>query len=109
MPRYVSTCSVGTCFSPAKPGTSRCEEHKLPSRRSARDRNGNWSKIRAKVLRRDDWTCRACGHKDTTGRTIQIDHIWAVKDGGRDDLDNLRCLCVSCHRDVTNAQGRGGR
>lgn len=34
----------------------------------------------------------------------EIDHVVARADGGNHALDNLRTLCVACHRDVTTAQ-----
>lgn len=33
----------------------------------------------------------------------EADHIVAVVDGGDSDLDNIRTLCVGCHREVTAA------
>ncbi|MEV6447841.1 HNH endonuclease signature motif containing protein [Amycolatopsis sp. NPDC051716] len=30
---------------------------------------------------------------------VQVDHVLALRDGGRDEPDNLQVLCTRCHRD----------
>lgn len=46
--------------------------------------------------------CAACGRY---GR-VEIDHIVPLWAGGRSDPDNLRPLCVECHRGKTAADRR---
>ena len=48
--------------------------------------------------------CSACGETDK--RSLTADHIVPRSSGGSDKLDNLRVLCVDCHRQVTNAYRR---
>ena len=51
-----------------------------------------WNKLREKMLARDDYTCRFCGHR--AEKYMQAHH---VKDSGDDSLKNLVTYCVACH------------
>jgi hypothetical protein len=62
----------------------------------ASDRKPISAKTRYEVLRRDSYTCQACGAK-APNVTLQVDHIKAVANGGGDGLDNLRAVCVTCN------------
>jgi hypothetical protein len=64
--------------------------------------------LRAEVLQRDGWQCRACGWSPgdpvplaPTGRPLyrglEIDHIYPKSRGGADVLDNLQVLCTTCN------------
>ena len=59
------------------------------------------SEKRAAVLKRDDWTCVECGHRDRTGRTLEADHVVPLSGGGKDTVANMRTLCRWCHREAT--------
>jgi 5-methylcytosine-specific restriction enzyme A len=52
-----------------------------------------WSRIRLRVLERDDYTCQIAGPR-CLGIATEVDHI-----GDRDDHseDNLRSACKPCH------------
>ena len=70
-------------------------------RRERRPRRGVNKGVRS-ALRRKVWEaarkcCRACG-KAITLREMDCDHIRSVVGGGRDDIGNLQCLCVNCHK-----------
>ena len=54
-----------------------------------------WSKIRAKVLKRDKSTCQLC-HKKGLSK-LHIHHILKRLDGGTDHYDNLLTVCPPCH------------
>ena len=41
--------------------------------------------------------CLAC-RKKITRKEANCDHILKVEDGGGNEISNLRCLCVKCHR-----------
>jgi len=59
----------------------------------------SWNLTRSYVLKRDNYTCRLCGHK---GGRLEADHIRPISEGGAEfDLDNLRTLCHDCHVGVT--------
>ena len=71
------------------------------SRKSAlTDKGGTskWRKIRATILRRDQYTCQKCGLEGDT-----VDHIVPRKLGGGDEPSNLQCLCRRCN------YSKGGR
>ncbi len=52
--------------------------------------------LRKKVLERDKGCCRVCGVYDAKW---QADHINALWQGGKDELDNLQTLCRRHHLD----------
>jgi hypothetical protein len=56
--------------------------------------------LRFFVLKRDRFTCVACGRSPATvaGLVLEIDHIIAWSRGGRTVTDNLRTLCYDCNR-----------
>ena len=62
------------------------------------------SRLRRSVLKRDNYTCVACGVRDKTGRTLNADHIIAWADGGPAEKENLQTLCKKCHRIKTTAE-----
>jgi 5-methylcytosine-specific restriction endonuclease McrA len=63
------------------------------------------SKLRAEVLKRNNFFCEMCGITpgeidDYTGTSVRL-HIGHIKDkslGGKDELMNLRTLCSTCRR-----------
>jgi len=55
-----------------------------------------WSRIRNKILERDNNTCQLCGK--TKASKLHIHHILKKKEGGPDTFDNLITVCPSCHR-----------
>lgn len=71
--------------------------------------------LRAQVFARDRGVCAICGldceaerrkrKRKRTGRRTSLwdaDHIVPVVEGGGEcDLDNMRTLCLRCHREVT--------
>lgn len=82
----------------------------------------HWSRLAEFVMERDKG-CQLCGTiydqsvpvRLSWGdgapycllvRNHEVDHIVAVKEGGTDDPENLRLLCVPCHREVTAEQRR---
>lgn len=58
-------------------------------------RSGVNSSIRSRILTRDEVTCQKCGRRDR----LNIHHIQAVQDDGKDEDNNLITLCVPCHRE----------
>jgi 5-methylcytosine-specific restriction endonuclease McrA len=60
---------------------------------SRRTSSHKWrTEIRPAVLKRDGYTCQLCGAPANA-----VDHIVPYRDGGTDDLSNLRALCPSCN------------
>lgn len=50
------------------------------------------NKVYMKVAERDDYLCRVCGSK-----AVDVHHIIFRSHGGKDEPDNLICLCRRCH------------
>ncbi len=50
------------------------------------------------------WTLQPLGFHDAYRSLWDVDHILARKDGGDNTPDNLRTLCVPCHKGRTAAQ-----
>lgn len=59
----------------------------------------DWQARRQKVLKRDGFTCQACGIRSTRVDDVRfdIDHIVPKSDGGSHSVNNLQTLCPSCH------------
>lgn len=53
-------------------------------------------KLRFEVFKRDGFVCQYCGaHPPAT--ILHVDHILAVAEGGKNNIDNLVTSCVSCN------------
>lgn len=52
-------------------------------------------KLRFKVMKGDNFTCRLCKR---SGVPLEVDHIKPVSKGGSSSLDNLQTLCFECNR-----------
>lgn len=53
--------------------------------------------IRFEVFKRDAFTCAYCGRRSPEV-ILEVDHVLAVSQGGRDELDNLVTSCLECNR-----------
>lgn len=51
--------------------------------------------MRIAVIKRDGGECYFCGKKYKIG--LHVHHKIPVKDGGKDEQDNLISLCEKCH------------
>lgn len=58
-------------------------------------------KIRHEVFKRDNYKCVECGGSKEE-KTLHIDHILPVSQGGTDELSNLRTLCQQCNLAKSN-------
>ena len=58
-------------------------------------RGRGWLKAREKAIIRDNGTCQDCSK--FIGNSIPVHHINPYRNGKSNDLDNLVCLCQSCH------------
>ena len=63
---------------------------------------------RKHVLERDRYQCVRCGHRDPTGKTLQVDHVRdKARHGPAMDLSEYQTLCAfgkgqgGCHREKT--------
>jgi len=64
-----------------------------------RNRPSNWSTIRRKRLRQDDYTCQECGNTRDDA-DLEVHHRTPVSEGGSHELENLITLCRDCHLDA---------
>jgi 5-methylcytosine-specific restriction enzyme A len=81
---------------------------------SARGYGARWRKLRAFVLRRDDYLCQSCRRAGRLAPAASVDHVTPKFLGGSDDPDNLTSLCDSCRadkdaRDAAEGRRRGRR
>ncbi|HYK93249.1 MAG TPA: HNH endonuclease [Thermoplasmata archaeon] len=61
-----------------------------------------WDAARVVVLRRDRYTCQACGRR-ARRRELEVDHVVEVARGGPAlEYSNLQTLCRACHRVKTS-------
>lgn len=70
-------------------------------------RGAGWAVARRTARTRDGDTCRACGKTaEQQGRAMDVHHRTSyftfASPAEANDLDNLVCLCRSCHRRVEN-------
>lgn len=58
------------------------------------------SSLRAKILKRDNYTCKNCGisPREEPNILLEVDHIIPVSKGGITSEDNLQTLCWKCNR-----------
>lgn len=65
--------------------------------------NGDWWQVKRSALERDNHECQHCGAtKDELGREPDVHHVIPVRKfddpQNAHTLDNVVCLCRSCHR-----------
>lgn len=72
-------------------------------------RSPEWLRVRAFVLKRDNYTCQTCGvavrqHLGETDKPrASVDHVVERRDGGADlNPANLATTCDACHTRKTN-------
>lgn len=71
-----------------------------------RIRGDAWMAKRREVMRRDKFTCAACG---AIRMDHEVDHRIPLEQGGTNDLDNLQLLCRGsdrCHAAKTKAEAK---
>jgi len=56
----------------------------------------NWDTLRRKCYSRNDYTCQECNATETE---LHAHHKIPVSEGGEHTLNNLICICKSCHED----------
>lgn len=103
-PRAASVCNEPGC-----PLDQPCPEHaRQPWAGSDRAKRlpKDWAKIRARVLRRDGHTCRACGGLRCGNQRLEVDHI---NRGDDHSLTNLQTLGHACHQVKTLAEATEAR
>jgi 5-methylcytosine-specific restriction protein A len=67
------------------------------------ERNRPSSRLRFLVINRDNSKCTHCG-KTANETILEVDHIIPVSRGGKNTLDNLTTLCITCNRGKSNLE-----
>ena len=94
---------------------NRCDKHPLThgwqhtKTRHERGYGNDWVKLRAKVLKRDDYLCQPCKQANIYREAKQVDHIINKAIGGTNDLDNLQAICIDCHKAKTRQESTEAR
>ena len=75
--------------------------------RRADDAIHDWTKLRARILKRDGFACQRCGAKETRRKIpwrkdkvfpLEVHHIKPIMEGGpKFDAANCITLCHDCH------------
>ena len=86
--RAATVCLVHRCPGLATQG-GRCARHQ-PRRMSGR----RWRRLVEQVIERDQGRCWLCGSYGATS----ADHVVRVRDGGGDELENLRAAHLLCNQ-----------
>jgi len=84
-----------------KRGGSTTTEYKLNSlvKGEEKKRKTINSRLRAKILHRDNYHCVHCGKNPRNDEIkLQIDHKIPIDWGGKNDENNLQTLCVECNQ-----------
>ena len=55
-------------------------------------KSDDWQRKRHVVLKRDNWKCVRCGDK-----AVQVHHMKYSRKMGREPIDWLESICISCH------------
>jgi 5-methylcytosine-specific restriction protein A len=115
-PSPYRTCTHPGCNTLTQAKTGRCDAHPKPAgwlpdsyRGSAAERGYGfaWTKLRTRILQRDQYRCQACKRAGTLTPAQDVDHIIRKEDGGTDDPRNLQSLCRPCHIAKTAAEKWG--
>jgi 5-methylcytosine-specific restriction endonuclease McrA len=67
--------------------------------RQSRGYGSSWTKLRAEILKRDDYLCQHCLPARVTSAT-EVHHVVEKARGGTDDPANLISTCSTCHREA---------
>ena len=75
-----------------------------------RIRGGKHTRIRQRILKRDDYMCQYCERvaRDSKASNLEIDHIVPLESGGQETDDNRQVLCIVCHRKKTAREWKEG-
>ena len=55
-----------------------------------------WRRLRKQALKRDNYTCARCGFHNPNGKGLTVHHKVPLAKGGKQELANLRIVCVRC-------------
>jgi len=67
-----------------------------------------WESLRASILQRDQFLCRACFDAGRYTEATEVDHIVPRHKGGTNDRANLRAICKDCHEAKSKREANEG-
>lgn len=87
----------------------RCDDHQRQpwSGKTSRSREKygwDWSKLRSRILKRDEYLCQPCQRAGKLTTAKEVDHVLNIAAGGTDSPDNLQAICTTCHRAKTQQE-----
>lgn len=65
----------------------------LPKCPKIKRKNLHFSKLKWKIFKRDNFTCKKCGSQEF----LELDHIIPISKGGKDEESNYQTLCKKCN------------
>ena len=113
-------CAYPNCGALVKANERYCDKHKKYKyqdydkyKRNQESRkiytSSRWKKVRELKMKECGGLCVMCREAGLIVKADVVDHIVELKDGGcAYCMDNLQCLCHSCHNKKT-AKAREGR
>lgn len=79
-------------------GVRRTLQPKAPANKRAVARKHRWM-----IAHRQSYVCATCNML-LHPKGFDIDHVVELRDGGKDELDNLQALCSTCHAKKTRTR-----
>ena len=79
-------------------GVRRGLQPRAPANKRAVARKHRWT-----IAHRQSYVCATCNML-LHPKAFDIDHIVELRDGGKDELDNLQALCATCHAKKTRTR-----
>ena len=106
MPRNAEFSGEGAVMtiSTLKPRIATIDTRVGSSAAVERIRGWKLTKIRDRILLRDEYTCRGCGRVSSS---LEVDHVVPLHLGGAESDENRGSLCHECHEIKTAQEERG--
>jgi 5-methylcytosine-specific restriction protein A len=101
--------NTGTGFCAVHKSAGSWDKHGTRGNRHAQGYGTAWTKLRQRILRRDNGICQLCKADGVITVATTVDHIVPKAERGTDAPHNLRSLCKSHHASKTAAEGRAGK
>ena len=91
----------------------RCNEHQREAWESNKGKSASqrgyghrWTKLRNRIMQRDNYLCQPCLNKGIFTEAQEVDHIINKASEGNDHPDNLQAICKPCHKVKTQSESK---